>query len=319
MRTLILHGGAPKTGTSFLQVLFAQNAQRMRDEGVIYPEGHLFNEARNGQITSGNGVEIANFIRPHLPHKIDDLDSFPDRLENLVENAGDSDILLSSEYLNCPNNDRMKLISSIVREKGFEIQYVYFVRDIGVAAFSSYCQQIKRHGEARTFANFIHGWDPLYRNTLEMAINSIGENNVRVFNFDEHRDNLADFFFRDILGLGFSPDVARVVNRSLSPNEAEILRLLNASTGSNSKVSTYISDTWMSTVRPNSAFSLSKAEVDQLETRFRVAIDYVNKHITGRPIIVCDCVGDGMVPVVSSDFERAMIPILGRIVKNLVK
>lgn len=320
MRTLILHGGAPKTGTSFLQVLFAQNAEKMKENGVLYPEGHMFDEAKKGKITSGNGVEIANYIRPHLPHRIDDLDSFPERFEAILESAGNLDVLLSSEFLNCPYNDRMKNLLSIVDQKGFDIKYVYFVRNIGLSAFSSYSQQVKRHGESRSFQDFISGWDPLYRNTLDMAINSVGEENVRVFNFDEHRENLAAFFFEAVLGLNFSPEVSKkVVNRSLSTNEAEMLRLINESTGGRAKVSTYISDALMGSPRPSEAFSLSKAEVDELEKRFRVAVDYVNKYITGRPIIIFDDAGSEMAPIVSSDFEKAMVVIIGQLVKDIAK
>ena len=67
MARLFLHGGAPKTGTSAIQVLLARHAEALAERGVVYPEGHLFEAARRGQVTAGNGLAMANYLNPDLP------------------------------------------------------------------------------------------------------------------------------------------------------------------------------------------------------------------------------------------------------------
>ena len=55
MKKLIVHVGHGKTGSSFLQSIFALNSDRMAQLGILYPE-HISNAmARRGHITSGNG------------------------------------------------------------------------------------------------------------------------------------------------------------------------------------------------------------------------------------------------------------------------
>jgi len=54
MRTLYLHIGASKTGTSALQVAFARNAKALRGRGLHYPGKNQ--DAMDGKITSGNGL-----------------------------------------------------------------------------------------------------------------------------------------------------------------------------------------------------------------------------------------------------------------------
>ncbi|RFU12431.1 hypothetical protein DZD18_12020 [Rhodobacteraceae bacterium W635] len=67
MPTVFLHCGAPKTGTSYLQVLFARHAQDLQAEGIHYPLKAFTEGASDGRITSGNGILMANYLRPSLP------------------------------------------------------------------------------------------------------------------------------------------------------------------------------------------------------------------------------------------------------------
>ena len=87
MARLFLHGGAPKTGTSAIQVLLARHAEALAERGVVYPEGHLFEAARRGEVTAGNGLAMANYLNPDLPHAIPDKDAFPDTFAKHLDMA----------------------------------------------------------------------------------------------------------------------------------------------------------------------------------------------------------------------------------------
>ena len=76
MKTVYLHCGAAKTGTSFLQTLFAKHSEDLISEGILYPFNKFVSGAEKGNITSGNGVPMANYLRPGLPHAITNKDLF---------------------------------------------------------------------------------------------------------------------------------------------------------------------------------------------------------------------------------------------------
>lgn len=319
MPYLYLHAGAPKTGTSYLQVLFAKYAEKLAACGIIYPRGHMFNEAKAGKITSGNGVEMANYIRPHLPHQIRDKDAFIHELEHELRAAAGKHVLYSSEFLVFEPGERTSAIARVAAETGYEIRVIYLVRDIAAAAYSIYSQQIKNHGETRTFAEFIRSWDPHYRNTIQKAVDCFGRDAILVHNFEEHRDRLAELFFKDILGADFVPEERATVNRSLSPREAEMLRIMNSAYPKNSKFSTFVANALMDVDTKSETFQISKAEFEYLNRRFLNAVDFINGFVSGQATTVARQTVDQRSAPEISDFERSMMVIMAKLVSAVVK
>lgn len=189
MPTLYLHAGAGKTGTSYLQVLFARHAERLAECGVVYPRGHLFEEAKAGRVTSGNGVEMANDIRPGLPHAIANKDAFIHVLDAGLKDAAGRHVLYSSEFLAFEPGERTAAIARVAARHGYGIRVIYLVRDIAAAAASMYSQGIKYHGDARTFADFITTWEPAHRRHIQRAVDSFGAESLLVLNYEEHRQS----------------------------------------------------------------------------------------------------------------------------------
>ena len=163
MPTIFIHTGAGKTGTSYLQVLFARYRDELAAGGVLYPEDQSLRDAQKGKITSGNGVIMANYLRPHLPHQIKDKEAFLGEFGHVLETAAGKDILYSSEFINFPDNERSKNVREAIDRAGYTPRLIFFVRDIGAAALSVYSQEIKRSGETRLFSEFLATWDPSYR------------------------------------------------------------------------------------------------------------------------------------------------------------
>jgi hypothetical protein len=283
MPELILHGGAGKTGTSLLQVMFARYAETMAAEGVIYPEGHLFDEAKAGMVTSGNGVEMANYIRPHLPHAIPDKDTFLGRFEAELSAAEGKHVLYSSEFLLIPPSERTSALLSVARALGYRARYIFFVRDIAPAIISAYSQRVKRAGETRPLSEFLREWNPNYWDTVQQASSVVGFENVEVYNYEEHRAHLAEFFFRDVLRLGFAPEEAPIVNRSLSAKEIAIKRRQNT------KLSDPLSDSATSGLTTNpEELRITALELDFLATKFQAAVENINSLVRGRATKIAD-------------------------------
>ena len=319
MPILFLHSGAPKTGTSYLQVLFSRYADQLSESGILYPAGHMFEEARKGEITSGNGVDLANYLRPQLPHQIADKDRLLEKLDATLTGARGKHVLLSSEFLFFPVGERSQSRATLAANRGYEVRVVYLVRDISAAAVSVYSQAVKRVGITSTFLEYLETWDPHYLAFLRTAETAFGASALHVHNYEEHRGRLADLMFRDILGTGFTPNEKPVVNRSLSPKEAEFQRLMNMAAPGNATIATFISDALMKVNHERAEFYPTHQEAELLRERFGKSTIEVNKFVRGRPIDVVGTTVDNRDGDMPSDFERSIAAVLSHIVPRVIR
>lgn len=314
MPDLIIHGGAPKTGTSFLQVLFARYADRLSANGVVYPPGHLFDEAKEGQITSGNGVEMANYLRPLLPHEISDKDAFIVGFEETLASTAGKNVLYSSEFLIAPVGERSNAVLEIAKRYDYRIRYIYFVRDIAAAFLATYSQMVKRSGEARPMTECLREWDPGYSDALQHACAVFGRNNVEVYNYDERRESLAAFFFKEVLQVGFAPEESPIVNRSLTAKELEWQRLVNSVHPGDMKISTFVSDALISIKKgDDDKPAVTEEEAALMSDRFSAVVDYVNTLVRGRPTAMADCALKRRDEVTLSSLERSLAAVVARV------
>jgi hypothetical protein len=269
-------------------------------------------QAAQGAITSGNGVELANYIRPHLPHRLDDKSEFIRRFARDLESAGASDqsLLYSSEFIILEPGEPLDRLLALAGKHRFTVKYVYLVRDYAGAAFSIYSQLIKRHRETKTFEEFLEVWKPKFRKTVEHAVEAVGRDNVLLFNFDQHRETLSDLFFGAILNLDFVPDGKQGVNRSLTWREAEYMRRVNALRLGN--ISSVISQSLISLLPEKSdPLLLTKSEVRSLEQLCGDDIAFLNSLIRGRPIqIAAECL-DKRPEITLSPAERDLLQVVG--------
>ena len=85
MKTLYIHAGMPKCGTSALQVFLAQNSDKLRDSDLDYLQLGDLSGAKSGEITSGNAGPLArSMYPPKHPGRIDGNNSFLEELLSAV-------------------------------------------------------------------------------------------------------------------------------------------------------------------------------------------------------------------------------------------
>lgn len=60
---LYLHCGYHKTGSSFLQTLFARNRKLLEDHGFFFPEGNKDEDMLKGNISAGNGWLLSEYLK----------------------------------------------------------------------------------------------------------------------------------------------------------------------------------------------------------------------------------------------------------------
>lgn len=320
MPTLHIHCGAPKTGTSYLQVLFARYADGLRAGGIIYPRNSYHDAAAAGGITSGNGVEMANFLNPALPHPIPDKEAFLRQMTEELERADGKDLLYSSEFISFANKPRSERLASAIAEAGYSAHVIYLVRDIGAAALSTYSQQVKRHGLSDRLEGFIRTWDPQYEWNIRCQTGTFGEDSVSIFNYEAEKSRLAELFFRDVLGQDFTPDEISRINRSLTAKELELLRIMNGHfpKGQEARLSTFVSDELMAIPRPGTEVCLSEKEYDLLQSRFSASLSYINARIKGPAIKICEAVVPTRSEASTEEFETMVMAILAKIVRVLL-
>ena len=96
MKTLYLHCGYHKTGSSFLQTLFARNRDKLIKDGIYFPASEREYDMIKGNISPGNGPELASALSDIDVYASKDFlnDKF-----NQAQNNKCNALLLSSEAL----------------------------------------------------------------------------------------------------------------------------------------------------------------------------------------------------------------------------
>ena len=316
MPTIYLHCGAPKTGTSYMQVLFAKHSDDLVGQNIVYPNNAFVTGAKEGKITSGNGVEMANYIRPELPHRIADKTGFIDDFDRLLAQGDGVNFLFSSEFLVFPENERTSCLVKLISRRGYDVKVIYLVRDLVNAALSTYSQQVKRGGETRVFEEFLKTWNPHYTHHTNLLRAAFGAEAVSIYNYEEHKKDLPKLFFEKFLGCQIDVESKEVVNRSLSPKELELLRTFSEYTGdSNAYASTFVSDALMRlTAAEPSDNIIGRQEYNYLSERYAQSIDKINQIIIGQKIRISSGYQEELPKFELNDFERFTMAVLAKLV-----
>ncbi|MEM1389512.1 MAG: hypothetical protein AAGG45_00395 [Pseudomonadota bacterium] len=214
MQKVILHVGHAKTGTSYLQSLFALNTEFLDRHGIHYPEAPDHAKAKQGKITSGN-------------HRL--------LLNSEINFGGMDQVLFSGEHLFVELLD-----GNMIRElrQNYDVKIFLYTRNLFDFALSDWGQQVKRHGLTSDLNSFVmkKGYN-LYQHVLAWITmcEEVGAE-IIVRNYTQWKSNLAEIFFGDLIGhdadlstLKHPPQ--RQVNRSLTQTEYELQRIFNALMG----------------------------------------------------------------------------------------
>jgi len=220
MKTLYLHAGHPKTGSSFLQAALALSAEALSGSGILYPDmTNSFARAKKGHITAGNVHAIRRPI--------------PDYLKELGE-IEQSAVLFSNEGIfSVLRKGNLSELVEDMRELGYQIKVLCFIRNPLDHAVSAYQQFIKRHGYSTTFGPFLAKYDmPLHVSNLLTDLQN-AKIEAKFVNYSKQRNDITGIF-EDWLGLnrGFLKKIENIsVNRSLSTAELELQRIYNTYLG----------------------------------------------------------------------------------------
>ena len=226
-RTLIVHAGGGKAGSSALQSALSHAAQDLAKVGITYADTH-FSISRY-EITSGNGFRLFEEVGE------------PDwvvRGKSTIESfLGDKTVgVCSSEFLGSLTPKRWQSIVETADHLRVDLKVVYFVRSAVGYLISSYNQNVKRGGEARSVEEAAADYPWQHYDEL-VDLNAIFDrDHLRVINYDLSRKNIGAAFCAAYDELKPAAkllhDAAKLpVNRSLTNAELEVVRRVNAQFG----------------------------------------------------------------------------------------
>lgn len=312
---MYLHIGAPKTGTTAIQIGLARNRSWLLENGIVYPPSHNDQDVK-GEINSGNGFLLSSALNPgHSWHQEGDYDRAIEALTAITEEHPEHSILYSSEHLFHFNRERLQRFVEDVTELGLRIQTIFWVRDVADHALSAYGQLLKRHRYTHSFLHYLKE-DYSYRLawTWNQFADFTSKDAISVANYSRHSGRVFSRFCEH-LGLETSPEQesAETVNRGLSTAEVEIMRYMNQiSDGEHSM--TRFSDRMLSRGPTGAARDfITPEEYAILETGFGSMVEYFNKSV-GQDVLALKSpaieVRDAQT-IELTDVEKTLIGLVG--------
>lgn len=218
-KTIYLHVGPHKTGTTLLQKHFLDHSDTLAKNGVIYPR---------------------NYMAIFGHHK------FRERLEKRTLNQQDIDFFHQSKHdffissedfisLNKPDFEYLRDTLSAMN-----IVIIYSWRRASLKMYSIW-QEIIKHGGSQTFYEYYYdhlakpGQSQMLSADLKVKMFSdvFGKNNIQVLDYDASAKNkslIADML--SLVGLPANllpePERSKASNVSLSSEDVELIRVLNS-------------------------------------------------------------------------------------------
>jgi hypothetical protein len=223
IRTLWVHPGGPKTGSSAIQNYLESNASALATKDVAYENKIGISQAN--EINSGNGARLFNAFAndDSSPTQIDEVVS--SYLGNL--NTG----ICSCEYLSDLTLSQWKRLASSCVRNGIRLNFIFCVRNVIPYFQSSYDQAIKRHGEWRELKDWIVELPWVHSITLKHLAQVVPSDRLRVIHYETCKSNLITEVLQaidiDCSSPEFGAQSAVPTNRSLTVNERSVLRKIN--------------------------------------------------------------------------------------------
>lgn len=193
-KTLLLHIGTHKTGTTYLQDFLLKNKKALLKEGVLYPttKYHPYGQQRLA-------YAFQDAVNPHLDGLIkNDPESVFHELKRLLSEVEHNYLLISSE--NITPKSRIEVVEKIQRFfSEYDVKVIVYLRRQDKYLVSLYREHVKLpNSEVCRFEDFSCPYPLDYNELVKPWETIFGEENVLVRSYDEllykEIDIIKDFF-----------------------------------------------------------------------------------------------------------------------------
>lgn len=257
-KTLFIHAGTPKTGSSFLQSIFNQNSHHLKKNGILYPG------VSNGKYQICSNVDINGQVitRAVIYKTLEELLEIKNELTEMfisLFSMGMDKVFLSDETLGMVKPYVWEVINDICNSLGVNlIVFSYYRRPENYYA-SHWAQLVRNHGEVKSLIDFSMSTNlQVWRNILEIheKVTSYA------FSYEAEVKREEGLLFSASQILGVSVDIFIVdlenknVNPSLSLNALTAIRVINDEFGSleGNKLNKYLTNIEPISKKPKPAF-----------------------------------------------------------------
>lgn len=225
-KTIFIHAGATKTGSSALQAWFARNIEELRRLGVHYPTPHRLQNALDGRVTTGNGGDLARLLKPDTAVPRPPKDMLFARLDAAI--SGDCDkILFSTETIQGGARHKFIELKRYFDVRRVDVVFISLSRNIADHAFSMWGQELKRSGITTEWAERVTVYRAPFLSQLSVIEEVFGRDKIISLNYDSIRDDLVRSFFDALRIPGVIANEVGTINRSLSSKELSYMLYIN--------------------------------------------------------------------------------------------
>ena len=235
-RTLFLHIGIHKTGTSAIQNVCLANQRELLAAGILFPRAGFVAQPRfHPTATSGHSGLIRFLKAPSAP----DVTKAGQALLRQIESGSWNRLVLSSEALSSPHKRGPVESVHWFRQQGFEVKLIGYLRRQDRWLDSYYRERLKwdvpEHRDARSIDEFWRAEGDVwlnYKARIGEWVAVVGREHAQIRSYEDvenPRGVVGDFL--EIIGADPAQlDLARSVglhNPSLPPAAADLLRAAN--------------------------------------------------------------------------------------------
>jgi hypothetical protein len=267
-KNIYLHTGLPKTGTSYMQSALDVLSRQDALARTSYPVLNVNEDFT--RIQSGNGEAIAFQLL------VDQVADFSTQTvarltQALLDTADRSrpNLLISSEHFSNAAPERLAYFLELLGAHAKSVEVIVFVRPMDRLCHSRYHQQVKRHSESGSYDEAFFN---VFSEQLVAQVSLVGALSNPVHVFDYRPVGLISVLL-DFLGENPALETSfnnQVVNRSLTKQEMDLLRSINAVFKSDG-LSTSISDRWIY-ARPEAISAEERANSERVFDVFRQVV-----------------------------------------------
>ena len=309
VKTVYLHIGMPKAGSTSLQLFCYHNADKLKEKSVLYPIADNLDKKTNGRFINYRQI-IFDVYNAELEEKsLENYNRyFEERFLPIINNSDCNKIVFSEEGI--WKNDVSPEICDIMFRHGFNVKVIAYIRR-PVEYLASYWQEHLKpfHFDLSfncTLNECLENVSVNYE-ILEKYIDKLGKDNVIIRPFESSQWKNNDLYedFLSVIGIEKleNPEIKRVNESPFNRDAAEFMQMLRTNIMSQKQFTRYIYEYAVSLAPKN--------ETEKLDPKNREkSLKLIEKYQPKSPKII-NSISDDIILKITDKYE----PVLKRLAR----
>jgi hypothetical protein len=316
LKTIFLHIGHGKTGTSAFQSYLARAKPLIEQKGFCYPSHHNINAAQNLKVTSGNLSLVSDHEKTTwLQEQV---------LNTIFSNQPSHTFIFSNEtvfhYL-----DPLFEAANVLRQESLKIVILLSVRNPFDMIESEYQQLVKRHGYTQSIDDFVSSRNYKCIHTYKSSdiirrVEDLGIS-YNLFNYSILGRQITSAL-ADTIGIrSIYPTESisnKTVNRSLSAAELQLVIFFNQFFGAN--FGTRVSNTFIEQfpICERQKIAYSTKSIDKISENMRGPVEFINERLQSQDHLILSYDNESAVRV-SGGLPNEQIAICNSVLNEYIR